>query len=122
VNKYRAMEETALRTDRAKGLATPYIPVVGMQVNCNGYEGTIQEVCDGKLDGMVVVRLDSGAVCVSASFPDCYPTVAPKTEDEAFDAGEYVCNPPPSCHLDWSREIWMEYVAYTVPIAKGVSV
>ena len=120
MNKYREMEETALRTDRAKGLATPYIPVVGMQVICNGYDGTIQEVYKGGLEGMVLVRLDNGSVGVSASFPDCYPTVAPKTKDEAFDAGEYVFNPPPSCHLDWDREIWMEYVTYTVPIVKEV--
>ena len=122
MNKHRELEAAAMRKDRREGLNIPYIPVVGMQVICNGYDGTIQEVCEGKLDGMVVVRLDSGSVCTAAVFPECYPTVTPKTRDEAFDAGEYVFNPPPSCHLDWDREIWMEYVTYTVPIVKGVSV
>lgn len=40
---------------------------VGQHVICNGYPGTIMEVCDGQLHGMVVVRLERGEVCVDAS-------------------------------------------------------
>ena len=40
---------------------------VGSKVKCNGFDGTVTEVCTGKLDGMCVVRLRSGSVCVSAS-------------------------------------------------------
>lgn len=36
----------------------------GTKVLCNGYQGTVVEVCDGQLEGMAVVRLDSGTVCV----------------------------------------------------------
>lgn len=42
-------------------------------VICNGYPGTIVAVKDGQLKGMVEVRLPGGEVCVSASYPDCYP-------------------------------------------------
>ena len=38
---------------------------VGQQVKCNGYKGRVTEVCTGQLSGMVVVRLERGAVCVS---------------------------------------------------------
>jgi len=118
VNKYRDLEAAAMRQDRAKGLDTPYIPVVGMQVICNGYDGTIQEVCKDKLEGMVVVRLDSGTCGTDASWPNCYPTVKPKTREQAYDDGDYVFNPPPVSHASWDREAWMNYVTYTVPIAK----
>ncbi len=40
---------------------------IGQKVNCNGHNGTITEVCTGKLLGMVVVRLERGSVCVAAS-------------------------------------------------------
>jgi len=40
---------------------------VGDRVTCNGYPGTISEVCTGQLKGMVVVRLGRGKVCVDAS-------------------------------------------------------
>ncbi len=40
---------------------------VGQKVTCNGYPGTITEVCTGQLSGMVVVRLASGSVCVDAT-------------------------------------------------------
>lgn len=46
---------------------------VGEPVICNGYEGTIVEVCTGRLAGMVVVRVPGGQTCVSATYPDCYP-------------------------------------------------
>ncbi len=45
----------------------------GDKVICNGFEGIVRKVLDGKLDGMVEVRLGSGEVCVSASFPNVYP-------------------------------------------------
>lgn len=49
---------------------------VGDDVICNGYRGTVIKVCEGVLDGMVEVRLGQrGAVCVSASAPDCFPHV-----------------------------------------------
>lgn len=42
----------------------------GDRVICNGYPGrVIQMYCEG----MVEVRMESGVVCVSANFPDCYP-------------------------------------------------
>ena len=40
---------------------------VNQRVLCNGYEGTVTEVCTGQLKGMAVVRLDRGSVCVSIS-------------------------------------------------------
>lgn len=40
---------------------------VGQKVKCNGYAGTVTEVCTGQLAGMCVVRLASGTVCVSVS-------------------------------------------------------
>ena len=36
----------------------------GHRVICNGYEGRIERICTGQLDGMADVRLDRGAVCV----------------------------------------------------------
>lgn len=41
----------------------------GQRVICNGYPGTITEVCTGQLQGMLVVRLVSGSTCVSANCP-----------------------------------------------------
>jgi len=52
---------------------------VGQKVICNGYPGTITTVCDGQLKGMVEVRLARGSVCVSYSYPDCYPVAADQT-------------------------------------------
>lgn len=40
---------------------------VGQNVMYNGFPGTITEVCAGKLSGMLVVCLERGDVCVSAS-------------------------------------------------------
>jgi hypothetical protein len=40
---------------------------VGQKVICNGYPGAIKEVCAGQLEGLVVVALDRGTVCVSQS-------------------------------------------------------
>ncbi len=40
---------------------------VGSQVICNGFNGSIREICTGKLTGMAVVALDRGQVCVSIS-------------------------------------------------------
>jgi hypothetical protein len=40
---------------------------VGTKLQCNGYPGTVTEICSGQLTGMAVVRLDSGDVCVSIS-------------------------------------------------------
>lgn len=40
---------------------------IGTEVICNGYRGTITEVCAGKLEGMVVVRVPGGTTCVSIS-------------------------------------------------------
>ena len=38
---------------------------LGQKVDKDGYEGNIVEVCTGQLEGMYVVRLDSGNACVS---------------------------------------------------------
>ncbi len=40
---------------------------VGSDVICNGYRGTVTEVCTGKLQGMVIVRVPGGTVCVGSS-------------------------------------------------------
>ena len=40
---------------------------VGQQVKCNGFPGTVIEICTGKLAGMCVVRLARGTVCVDIS-------------------------------------------------------
>lgn len=37
---------------------------VGQKVICNGYPGTIKEVCSGQLYVMVVVQLERGTVCI----------------------------------------------------------
>ncbi len=37
---------------------------LGQQVKCNGYPGAVIEICSGQLNGMCVVRLASGTVCV----------------------------------------------------------
>jgi hypothetical protein len=36
----------------------------GHRVICNGYEGSIERLGTGQLEGMADVRLDRGAVCV----------------------------------------------------------
>lgn len=46
---------------------------VGDRVICNGFPGVVARVLDGKLSGMVEVRLASGLVCVSATFPNVVP-------------------------------------------------
>lgn len=52
---------------------------VSQAVICNGFEGAVAEVHSGQLQGMVSVRLDSGSVTVSASYPDCYPAEVDRT-------------------------------------------
>ena len=37
----------------------------GTTLFCNGYPGTVKEICTGQLKGMAIVRLGSGEVCVS---------------------------------------------------------
>lgn len=37
---------------------------VGTKLFCNGYPGTVTEVGTGQLEGMAVVRLARGTVCV----------------------------------------------------------
>lgn len=39
----------------------------GLNINCNGYSGTIRTVHTGQLEGMVDVRLARGEVCVPIS-------------------------------------------------------
>jgi len=45
---------------------------LGDKLFCNGYAGVVIEICEGRLAGMIVVRLDAGhplwtrTVCVSA--------------------------------------------------------
>jgi hypothetical protein len=48
----------------------------GDRVICNGYPGTVQTVYTDKYGSMVDVRLERGEVCVSASYPTCYPAPA----------------------------------------------
>lgn len=38
---------------------------VGTKVICNGYDGTVVEVCIGQVQGMAVVRVPGGRTCVS---------------------------------------------------------
>lgn len=40
---------------------------VGQRVACNGYLGTIVEVCTGQLSGMYCVRVPGGVTCVDGS-------------------------------------------------------
>ena len=42
----------------------------GDRVICNGYPGTVTEVCIGALTGMLVVRVPGGEVCVSGRAPN----------------------------------------------------
>lgn len=48
----------------------------GIQLACNGYLGTVKEICTGQLRGMAVVKLKSGEACVAISelvrFQHCY--------------------------------------------------
>lgn len=46
---------------------------VGDPVECNGFPGVVARVLDGKLAGMVEVRLAAGLVCVSATVPNVIP-------------------------------------------------
>lgn len=48
----------------------PFFFVTGRKVICNGFPGVVQKD-SGR--GLVEVRLESGEVCVSAAYPDCYP-------------------------------------------------
>lgn len=45
----------------------------GQAVTCNGYPGTVKRMYS---EGMVEVRVPGGLVCVSASYPDCYPNTS----------------------------------------------
>jgi hypothetical protein len=45
----------------------------GDKVICNGYPGAVVGMYSA---GMVEVRVPGGLVCVSSSFPDCYPDTA----------------------------------------------
>jgi len=45
----------------------------GESVVANGIRGTVTKVLDGQLAGMLEVRLPGGVICVSASFPNCFP-------------------------------------------------
>lgn len=48
----------------------PFHFVAGQKVICNGYPGVVQGMY---CPGMVEVRLEAGPVCVSSSYPDCFP-------------------------------------------------
>jgi len=37
----------------------------GTELFCNGYPGKVKELCTGQLEGMAIVRLAGGDVCVS---------------------------------------------------------
>lgn len=45
----------------------PETPTTGLKVVCNGWPGSVKEVCTDDLAGMVVVQLGSGTVCVGWS-------------------------------------------------------
>lgn len=64
----RAAQDRAGRQAYTPGQRFTFAP--GQAVNCNGYPGTVERMYT---EGMVNVRLASGSVCVSASYPDCYP-------------------------------------------------
>ncbi len=64
----RAAQDRAGRQAYTPGQRFTFTP--GQPVNCNGYPGTVMEAHP---QGMVTVRLAAGPVCVSASYPDCYP-------------------------------------------------
>lgn len=40
---------------------------INQRVICNGFNGTVVEICTGQLAGMCVVRLNAGSTCVSIS-------------------------------------------------------
>jgi hypothetical protein len=64
----RTAQEIAGRLSYTPGQRFTFTP--GQAVNCNGYPGVVVGMYS---EGMVNVRLASGQVCVSASFPDCFP-------------------------------------------------
>ena len=55
----------------------------GQAVVCNGYPGTVAGMYS---EGMVEVRVPGGLVCVSASYPDCYPRPAEEPQLKAIIA------------------------------------
>jgi hypothetical protein len=55
----------------------------GQAVVCNGYPGTVQRMYG---EGMVEVRVPGGLTCVSASYPDCYPS---SDESNATNSSKY---------------------------------
>lgn len=81
-----------------------------------GWIGTEQEKAVGPLD----CDQADGAKC-----PDCwgeeFEEVKPMTREAAYDAGHYVFSPPPVPTFNWTKESWMKYVTYTVPIIEEVN-
>ena len=55
-------------------LGQKFIFTVNQPVICKGYPGTVTN--NIQTDHMVEVKLASGKVVVSASYPDCYPVEA----------------------------------------------
>ena len=62
VGGYMCIDGIPVDYDRDAQVYRPAMPI-GQKVICNGYEGVVTEVCDGVLEGMVVVRLARGTVC-----------------------------------------------------------
>lgn len=67
MTKQQAISQMSTITHTA-GQSFTFTP--GQRVICNGFPGSVVRMYSA---GMVEVRLSSGLVCVSASFPDCYP-------------------------------------------------
>lgn len=49
---------------------------VGDPVIANGYRATVIKAHAGQLAGMVDARVPGGPVCISSSYPDCYPAIS----------------------------------------------
>ena len=70
----------AMNATPAYATGQRFIFTAGQPVICNGYPGRVVRPYPdaGRTEpgGMVEVRLASGVVCVSSSYPDCYPVEA----------------------------------------------
>lgn len=76
----------------------------GQKVICNGYPGAVVRMYS---EGMVEVRLPGGVVCVSASYPDCYPYVPALREslaDDVFSAYLFGDDVTVETHNSWNTD------------------
>lgn len=77
-----AVEETVTELLHEYAMAPEFAPGQKFEFSkgqrviiANGLDATIIEICSGKLQGMVVAEVPGSTMCVSATYPECYPAV-----------------------------------------------